>query len=83
MISGFKPGMRLRDRGDYDVAAGIGPALDYATATPEQVQAAFNEYAAGLEPVLASVQRQAPEQLKPDVAAFIEVNRRVAEFTVT
>jgi hypothetical protein len=62
---------------DSDVAAGADVlSIDFAAGTPEQIQAGVKQFWARQEPILTSVQQQAPDQIKPDVETLLRLARQ-------
>jgi hypothetical protein len=57
---------------------GSGPAVDFETATPEEIQAALEEFGAEIEPVLAQVEETAPEEIAEDAATAAGLAREAA-----
>ena len=52
---------------DAEAAIATGPPIDFETATPEEIQAALEEFGAQVEPQLADVEETAPEEISDDV----------------
>lgn len=55
---------------DAESAVTSGPPIDFETATPEEIQAALEEFGAQVEPQLAAVDDSAPEEIADDVATL-------------
>ena len=72
---------------DSDVAGGAGVlSIDCTTGTPEQIQARVKQFWATQEPILTSVQQQAPDQINPDVETLLRLARQgraTGDVTVT
>ncbi len=52
-----------------------GPAVDFETATPEEIDAAMAEYAATLDPQLDAALSTAPDEIAPDVETLVGLVR--------
>jgi hypothetical protein len=55
---------------DTEAAVISGPPIDFETATPEEIQAALEEYGAQLEPQLVELEEAAPEDVSDDVTTL-------------
>jgi hypothetical protein len=60
---------------DVEAAFGTGPQIDFETATPEQLQAALEEFGTTVEPLLARVEETAPEEIAGDVETAASMAR--------
>jgi hypothetical protein len=60
---------------DVEAAFGTGPEVDFETATPEQIQAALEEFGTTVEPLLARVEETAPEEIAGDVETAASMAR--------
>lgn len=60
---------------DFEGAASQGPPIDFATATPEELQAALQEFGATVEPYLAAVDAAAPEPVAADATTLTRLAR--------
>jgi hypothetical protein len=58
---------------------GMGPPVDFETATPEEIQAALEEFGTQVEPQLAAVDDSAPEEISDDVTTLTGKIREVLE----
>jgi hypothetical protein len=64
---------------DSDAAgAKVLLGLDLRTATPEQVQSTIKEFWSKQEPILASIEQQAPDQIRSDVTKLRQLARQGA-----
>jgi hypothetical protein len=52
------------------------PEVDFATASEEEIKAAFQEFGGRLEPLVAEVERTAPEEVQDDVATQSRLARQ-------
>lgn len=61
-----------------DVEAGLagGPPVDFATATPEEIQAAVQQWGTTVEPLLAAVDDAAPEAVATDAGTLTRLTRQ-------
>jgi len=55
---------------DTEAAVLVGPEVDFETATPEEIQAALEEYGAQLEPQLAELEEAAPDDVSDHVTTL-------------
>ena len=62
---------------DAEAAVISGPPIDFETATPEEIQAALEEFGAQVEPQLAAVEDSAPEEIADDVTTLTGQIREV------
>ncbi len=60
---------------DTEAAVISGPPIDFETATPEEIQAALEEYGTQLEPQLADLEETAPEEVRDHVTTLTGVVR--------
>ena len=56
-----------------------GPAVDFETATPEEIDAAMADYAATLDPQLDTALSTAPDDIAPDVETLVGLVREGLE----
>ncbi|RBY89009.1 hypothetical protein DQ244_14635 [Blastococcus sp. TBT05-19] len=59
--------------------ASQGPAVDFETASPEEIQAAVTEFGARLEPSLKEVEDTAPDEVRDDVETLTGMIRQMLE----
>ena len=64
---------------DAEAAVTSGPPIDFETATPEEIQAALEEFSAQVEPQLAAAEESAPEEIAADVTTLTGQIRQVLE----
>jgi len=64
---------------DAESAVTSGPPIDFETATPEEIQAALEEFSAQVEPQLAAAEEAAPEEISADVTTLTGLIRQVLE----
>lgn len=64
---------------DAEGTAVQGPAVDFETATPEEIDAAMAEFAAVLEPKLDAALAAAPEEIAPEVETLVGLVREGLE----
>jgi hypothetical protein len=62
---------------DFEAAIGMGPPIDFETATPEEIHAALEEFGTQLEPRLAEVEELAPDEISEDVTTSTGLIREV------
>jgi len=62
---------------DFEAAIGMGPPIDFETATPEEIQAALEEFSTQLEPQIAEVEELAPDEISDDVTTSTGLIREV------
>ncbi|TQN43327.1 hypothetical protein FHU33_2765 [Blastococcus colisei] len=55
---------------DAEGAIAMGPPIDFETATPEEIQAALEEFGTQVEPQLAAVEETAPEEISDAVTTL-------------
>lgn len=60
---------------DVEAAFGQGPQVDFETASPEEIQAALEEFGTTVEPLLARVEETAPEEIAADVETAASLAR--------
>lgn len=53
---------------EVEAAFGMGPAVDFETAPPDEIQAALEEFGGTVEPLLARAEETAPEEVADDVS---------------
>lgn len=61
---------------DFEGAASEGPQVDFATATPEQIQAALQEFGQTVEPYLAAIDDATPAELTTDAGTLTRLARQ-------
>jgi hypothetical protein len=64
---------------DAEASVSSGPPIDVETATPEEIQAALEEFGAQVEPKLAAAEESAPEEIAADVTTLTGQIRQVLE----
>ncbi|MHA6784434.1 hypothetical protein ACVGOW_26075 [Pseudonocardia saturnea] len=64
---------------DFEGAASQGPPIDFETASPEELQAALQEFGASVEPYLAAVDAAAPEAVAADATTLTRLARQALE----
>jgi hypothetical protein len=64
---------------DAEAAVNSPPDVDFETATPEEIQAALEEYGTQLEPQLADLEDAAPDEISDDVTTLTGLIREVVE----
>ncbi len=62
---------------DIDSTGAGGPEIDFETASPEEIQAALQEFGAMFEPLLVAVEQSAPEEVQSDVDVLATASREV------
>jgi hypothetical protein len=62
---------------DAEATISMGPPVDFETATPEEIQAALEEFGAEVEPQLTAVEESAPEDVSDDVTTLTDKIREV------
>ena len=60
---------------DVEAAFGTGPEVDFETASPEEIQAALEDFGATVEPLLARAEETAPEEIAGDVETAASLAR--------
>jgi hypothetical protein len=60
---------------EVEAAFGMGPAVDFETASPEEIQAALEEFGGTVEPLLARAEETAPEEIAADVETAVSLAR--------
>ena len=60
---------------EVEAAFGMGPDVDFETATPEEMQAALEEFGGRVEPLLARAEEAAPEEIADDVETAASMAR--------
>ncbi|GAA3225915.1 hypothetical protein GCM10017691_15090 [Pseudonocardia petroleophila] len=61
---------------DFEGASSAGPPVDFATATPEEIQAALAQFGTTLQPFLAAIDSAAPEAVAADTATLTGLTRQ-------
>ncbi|WP_324277484.1 hypothetical protein [Blastococcus brunescens] len=60
---------------EVEAAFGMGPDVDFETATPEEMQAALEEFGGRVEPLLSRVEETAPDEIADDVETAASLAR--------
>jgi hypothetical protein len=60
---------------EVEAAFGMGPDVDFETATPEEMQAALEEFGGRVEPLLSRVEETAPEEIADEVETAASLAR--------
>lgn len=63
---------------DVEAAFGMGPQVDFETATPEEIQAALEEFGAQVDPLLTRVEETAPEEIAEEASTAAGLAREAA-----
>lgn len=61
---------------DFEGAASQGPPIDFASATPEEIQAALQEFGTTVEPYLAAIDAAVPEAVAADATTLTRLARQ-------